>query len=413
MDSLKYKNLEKICFDFTQIFPFKSAGVENVAISLLIQCIRQNNYPTILVSHGYMESWKARLELEDLVVGIDYEIDACWTGITKPKNQTNLALGLRMRTTSKVKSKFSNSLFMYILITKLRIITKKIYFKKKGTKIVFLPFHRSPVAHKNTLMNLHDLRGFQASFLNRNDIWIVSRNVAHAKLIFCTWRHPASQLLEMFPDSASKVTVINHPSMTETDSRESHLTASPISKKSTNLLYVASMTIHKNHQVLLKALSLGRDLNLWLVGPETEKIKSELIELGTMLGVMNQITFFGYVSKEKLNELYSFADYVVIPSRWEAASGVVIESIARNKPTIVSDTEPLLFQIEDLGLFTRPFKWNSAEDLITSIEWTKANISPVMDSVEKARLLIESITWKRVWLQMLRVYSNKVNDSQN
>ena len=79
----------------------------------------------------------------------------------------------------------------------------------------------------------------------------------------------------------------------------------------------------------------------------------------------NNIKLKGRVDKDELESLYSWSDLVVVPSRYEAFGIVVLESLLREVPVLVSDAlPPELIDISD-SIYT--FKSEDSDDLASCI----------------------------------------------
>jgi glycosyltransferase involved in cell wall biosynthesis len=108
------------------------------------------------------------------------------------------------------------------------------------------------------------------------------------------------------------------------------------------ILYVARFFKYKRHEDLIKMLEYLRsikknkniELNFLGEGPIKEDIKERIKESK----LENQINFLERTPTEKMKELYSKNDLLVLPSYNEAIGMVVPEAMICGLPTIVSDT---------------------------------------------------------------------------
>jgi glycosyltransferase involved in cell wall biosynthesis len=131
----------------------------------------------------------------------------------------------------------------------------------------------------------------------------------------------------------------------------------PLSRKSF-ALYPAMLWEHKNHLRLLDAVALLRDtrgLRIPVVctgfkGDHWPAIESRL----TALRLQDQITFPGVVTDEALATLYRQAQFVVIPSLFEAASAPMFEAWQHRVPVACSDSTALPEQAHDAALLFDP-----------------------------------------------------------
>lgn len=105
--------------------------------------------------------------------------------------------------------------------------------------------------------------------------------------------------------------------------------------KTIDILYTGQLAKHKGVHILIKAFKKIKDTNLHLhitgKGSYTDELKK--LAYGD-----ERITFYGFVSEEKLTELYEMANISVVPSVWYDNSPVVIyESFRAGTPVIGSD----------------------------------------------------------------------------
>ncbi|MCK5177456.1 MAG: glycosyltransferase family 4 protein, partial [Candidatus Aenigmarchaeota archaeon] len=102
-----------------------------------------------------------------------------------------------------------------------------------------------------------------------------------------------------------------------------------------NILYAGQLSKHKGIHILIEAFKQINNpkirLNIVGKGPDSEYFQK-------LADKDSRILFHGFVSDKKLNELYNFANIVVVPSRWYDNSPVVIyESFAHSNLVIGSN----------------------------------------------------------------------------
>lgn len=124
-------------------------------------------------------------------------------------------------------------------------------------------------------------------------------------------------------------------------------------------LYPAMTWEHKNHVRLLEAVaylrdSEGLDLRVICTGFKTDfwpNIEGTLIELG----LSDAVKFPGLVSLNELNALYRAAQFVFVPTLFEAASAPVFEAWQHGVPVACSTVTSLPDQVADAALLFDPF----------------------------------------------------------
>lgn len=135
------------------------------------------------------------------------------------------------------------------------------------------------------------------------------------------------------------------------------------------ILYPAFYYEHKNHVVLLQALSIlrqkGFDLELYLTGgiPNSSRFVEEEIK---RLGLEESVKQFGYLSRENLGYLFSQAEFIVFPSLYEAKAFPVDEAIALNCLFLASDIESIRNQINVPEILFDP---HDSSDLAKKMRW--------------------------------------------
>jgi glycosyltransferase involved in cell wall biosynthesis len=129
-----------------------------------------------------------------------------------------------------------------------------------------------------------------------------------------------------------------------------------------NFLFFPAATVsHKNHRVLIDYASLSGSRPVICVGPEVEPLHRELVELAAAKRA--NIRFLGRVSNDEMNQLYSTCWALVMPSKYEAASGPIMEAFARGVPVLAATTPALMSQVEQSGGAVCWFEADSAQSL--------------------------------------------------
>ncbi len=170
-------------------------------------------------------------------------------------------------------------------------------------------------------------------------------------------------------------------------------------------LYPATTWPHKNHLRLLEALALLRDrhqLRVRLVctgfqnsfWPQVERRLAEL-------GLQDQVSFLGMVPTEDLRTLYRLAQFVVIPTLFEAASGPVYEAWYDGAPVACSNATSLPEQAGDAALLFDPLSMES----IAAAVGTMATNPGLRDSLRKrGEKRLKDFSWGRTAKAYRAVY---------
>jgi glycosyltransferase involved in cell wall biosynthesis len=101
---------------------------------------------------------------------------------------------------------------------------------------------------------------------------------------------------------------------------------------SCRLLLVGRLSEQKGQDFFIPLMTAIDDATLTLVGDGASR--PELEQLVRTLGLESRVTFFG---EGDVVERYREADVVVMPSRWEGLSLVLLEAMACGRPVVASD----------------------------------------------------------------------------
>lgn len=213
-------------------------------------------------------------------------------------------------------------------------------------EVVWAPFHRVP-AGRNAVVTIHDLRAFEDELASPMDQRILTNNIRTAAALVCSWPHPRDHLLRLFPEVRDKVFLVPLPVL-HPGPLTHHVAPGPDERL--NLLYPATNAPHKNHEVLIRALPLIPRAHLVCTGRQDKARLAKLQALAESLGIGHRITWTGYIGDDALEDEYRTAHMLVMPSRWEAASGPIYEAIARGLPFVASSIPPIQAQVAHMGV---------------------------------------------------------------
>jgi glycosyltransferase involved in cell wall biosynthesis len=101
------------------------------------------------------------------------------------------------------------------------------------------------------------------------------------------------------------------------------------------LASVGSLIARKGHDLVIRALEHLPEVTLLIAGQGPEK--AALARLAAALGVEKRVRFLGSVPHERLSEIYSAADALVLASSREGWPNVLLESMACGTPVIASN----------------------------------------------------------------------------
>lgn len=100
-------------------------------------------------------------------------------------------------------------------------------------------------------------------------------------------------------------------------------------------LFVGRLTRRKGVHYLLKAL-VKTDVNCVIVGDGPER--SDLISLAKKQGILNRVTFTGFIPVENLQKLYAGTEFFVFPSTADVGVTLtILEAMSSGLPAITAD----------------------------------------------------------------------------
>jgi glycosyltransferase involved in cell wall biosynthesis len=170
-------------------------------------------------------------------------------------------------------------------------------------------------------------------------------------------------------------------------------------------LYPAVTWEHKNHIRLLEALALLRDrdglrLRLVCTGHQNHfwpRIEQRLAGLR----LEGQVSFLGVVAHEELSALYRAAQFVVVPTLFEAASAPLFESWQHDAPVACSAVTSLPEQAGDAALLFDPL---SVEAIAAAVSRMATDHDLRLDLRRRGTLRLQDFSCERTLKAYRAVY---------
>ena len=100
------------------------------------------------------------------------------------------------------------------------------------------------------------------------------------------------------------------------------------------LLSIGHLIARKGHDIVIRALSLLPDVTLLVVGEGPEE--GALRRLADSLDLHHRVRFLGTIPHERLHEIYSAADALVLASDREGLPNVLLEAMASGTPVVAA-----------------------------------------------------------------------------
>ncbi len=162
-------------------------------------------------------------------------------------------------------------------------------------------------------------------------------------------------------------------------------------------IYPAVTWPHKNHLRLLQALTFLRDhhnvrVNLVCTGGKVEPSWSEIQAYISENALSDQVIFLGYIPQQDLRALYKLADFAVIPTLFEAASGPIFESWQDAIAVACSNVTSLPEQVQTAGLIFDPY---SVESIANTIQILATDRQTRMELAARGQNRLADFSWER------------------
>ena len=240
--------------------------------------------------------------------------------------------------------------------------------KKYKIGVVYSPFQMVPHCNRKVIWTLHDLQElhFPAHFspeIRATRARIGLDNIKRGFHIVVSYQHIKDDIIKYFEVTPQNITVclldmqnLWIERFTQNDIQHDFVRKYPTKF----LLYPANTWVHKNHHGLIKCLLYIQEhyqekITVICTGHLTDYYDKELMPLVIKNQLQNQLRFVGVVSEQELYSLYQACWGVVIPTKYEAGSFPLMESLLLHRPVICSNVTSLPDTIGDDSFVFSPF----------------------------------------------------------
>ncbi|HQJ56422.1 MAG TPA: glycosyltransferase family 4 protein [Caldisericia bacterium] len=181
-----------------------------------------------------------------------------------------------------------------------------------------------------------------------------------------------------------------------------------IRKELKNILFVGRLTDEKNVEVLIHSLILlkNKGVVLHFAGEGEDKLKLE--ELVKKLELEEKVIFLGKLDRKKLYKEYLKSDLVILPSKVECFSSVLLEAMATGVPIIASDIPGTRSVIKNgyNGLLVKP----TPEKIAEAIEKLKASHKLREKLARNGLKEVKKYSWDKIVEQTEKVYEEVLRE---
>jgi len=251
------------------------------------------------------------------------------------------------------------------------------FWESLGADVIHFPSQSFVISQIPSIYNPHDLQHLhfpefftQWQIRSRETTYRAGCYYAEAVAVHSKWIK--NDIISHYGIEPGKIFIIPWSSPTEAYEPISEETLSYVLQKfnlpQPFMFYPAQTWPHKNHIRLLEAIALLRDqhslsVNLVCTGKQNSfwpTIARRIRELK----LKNQVRFLGFVKPEELRALYQAAQFVIIPTLFEAGSAPMLEAWREGTPVACSTVTSLPEQAGDAALLFNPTSVKNIADTI-------------------------------------------------
>jgi glycosyltransferase involved in cell wall biosynthesis len=223
-------------------------------------------------------------------------------------------------------------------------------FRIPKDSVFWSPTNIGPVFCENHVLTLHDIAAqlhpewYDMKYVKWR-AWILPSLLNRVKKIITPSNYAKQTILEHYKQAAGKTEVVyngvNHKFFYSRNRTEIETVKKEYHLKKPFVLYVGTLSAHKNTKGLLKAWqslpkSVHKEIDLVIAGKPNPNIVHPKDGVS-----LESIRFIGYVAKENLPVLYSAAELFVFPSFHEGFGLPVMEAMACGTPAVTSNATAL------------------------------------------------------------------------
>ncbi|OGK18003.1 hypothetical protein A3G67_04525 [Candidatus Roizmanbacteria bacterium RIFCSPLOWO2_12_FULL_40_12] len=289
-------------------------------------------------------------------------------------------------------------------------ISLPLALKNTNLDVFFSPAHYAPrYLSKPLVVTIHDLSYFYypEEFLKKDlhklTHW-TKYSVEKAKKVIAVSENTKKDLMKFYNVPENKISVIYN-------GFEKNVPSSKFQAQNSSepyFLYVGTLQPRKNLKALIKAFNEFKKNNpeykLKIVGKKGW-IFEDIFSLVDELKLTEEITFEGFVSDDKLVNLYKNAHGFVLPSFYEGFGIPILEAMSYGCPVIASNTSSLPEVGEDACLYFDP---KNVNELVKRMEESK---NPELRGklIDKGLERVKKFSWEKSAKETLRIIKSAVS----
>jgi glycosyltransferase involved in cell wall biosynthesis len=289
------------------------------------------------------------------------------------------------------------------------------FYENLGCDVIHFPFQYFVLCALPTIYNPHDLQHlhfpqfFKPSLIVwRETIYPLGCKLAHTVAVGSNW--VKQDLIRHYRLDPEKIQVIPWAPPTQAFPEPSPSLSTSVRTKyrlqAPFAFYPAMTWEHKNHLRLLESIVRLRDqegilVRLVCTGKLIQDHWPTIKEHLDKYKLENQVQFLGMVPPEDLRAIYRLAEFVIIPTLFEAASGPLFEAWREGVPVACSTVTSLPEQAGEAALFFDPF---SVEAIAEAFRRMATEEQLRNDLMTKGRERLQDFSWERTAKAYRAVY---------
>lgn len=295
------------------------------------------------------------------------------------------------------------------------------FYENLGAQVIHWPWQHFVVTALPSVFNPHDLlhlhypQFFQPrDITTREAIYPVACRLAHTVIVASEWAR--DDIASRYAITRDRIQIIPWAApIAAADEPDVSASRKKFALPDAFAFYPAVTWEHKNHLRLISALARVRDerglaIPLICTGHRFERHSQKVDAEICRLRLDNQIRFIGNVSFTELRAIYRAAQFVVIPTLFEAASGPMFEAWHEGTPVTCSTVTSLPQQAADASLLFDPYSESAIANALVQMHTDPA----LRDQLKaKGTRRLDDFPWERTARAYRAVYRKAAGLSIN
>lgn len=285
--------------------------------------------------------------------------------------------------------------------------------REHNIDVVHLPFQDGFTTELPYVYNPHDLQHkylpqffTRQQIKHRESVW--RQRAQNASLVMAASEYVARDLQTFWNIAPHKISIVPIPPPERQEIDDSILAGIPIPFG----LYPAAYWPHKNHSNLLRAIaklkSTGLEIPMVFTGANVG-IYSEIRKLIGSLGLDDIIFCLGHVSNAQLTSLLKCAQFVAVPSRFEAMSLVVWDAQKLGTPVTCSNVVPFPSQVGNTALMFDPL---NVDEIAREIQKVWSNEELRTHMINTGLMRTSGLTERNYAMTMIGQYLKAIQSAE-